>query len=136
MAPARWVESFGTFARVRAPSLRCLLVLDAAVLEKYQSRPGFDLVSYREVALPVYAITFEIMVLDEKPLPPIQEFVLRAADRGLGDVESIAGLLGIEQPIATRAAADLLNSDDLVVAGVAADDRQHRLRLTTKGTET
>lgn len=111
-------------------------MLDPAVLEKYQSRPGFDLVSYREVALPVYAITFEIMVLDEKPLPPIQEFVLRAADRSLGDVESIAGLLGIEQPIATRAAADLLNSDDLVVAGLAADDRQHRLRLTTKGKET
>ena len=70
-------------------------MIDARLLQRFATRPGFDLVSYREVALPIHAITFEVVVLDEKPLPPIQEFVLRATDAGLGGIEAISGLLGI-----------------------------------------
>jgi hypothetical protein len=74
-------------------------------------------------------------VLDEKPLPPIQEFVLRSMDAGLSDVASISGVLGIDEPVVTRAAAELMHTDDVVLSG-GTEDRRHRLILTPKGIET
>jgi hypothetical protein len=110
-------------------------VTDPALVRHYETRPGFDLVSYREVALPLFAVTLDILVLDEKPLPPIQEFVLRSMDAGLSDIDSISGLLGVDERVATRAAAELMHTDDVVLTG-SAEDRRHRLTLTAKGRET
>jgi len=106
------------------------------VARRFADRPGFELVSYREVALPLFQVSVEVLVLEEKPIPPIQEFVLRAVASGLTNVESIGGLLGIQQPVVTRAAAALMHSDDLVLAGGSEEDRRHRLTITRKGTET
>jgi hypothetical protein len=111
-------------------------VIDPGVIRKHETRPGFDLVSFREVALPLFAVTLDVLVLDEKPLPPIQEFVLRSVDAGMSDITSISGLLGIDQRMTTRAAAELMHSDDVVLSGVASGDRRHRLTLTEKGIET
>lgn len=110
-------------------------MIDPAVIHRYEARPGFDLVSYREVALPLYAVSLDILVLDEKPLPPIQEFVLRSVDAGLSDVGAISGFLGIDDRVAVRAAAELMHTDDVVLSG-SADDRRHRLTLTPKGRAT
>lgn len=111
--------------------------MDSADLtRRFSDRPGFDLVSYREVALPLFQVSLEVLVLEEKPVPPIEEFVLRAVSVGLSDVDSIGGLLGIQAPVVTRAAASLMHSDDLVLAGGGEDDRRHRLTLTAKGKET
>jgi hypothetical protein len=110
-------------------------VTDPEIIRLYESRPGFDLVSHRELALPLFAVTLDILVLDEKPLPPIQGFVLRSMDAGLSDIDSISGLLGIDQRVATRAAAELMHTDDILLTG-NAQDRRHRLTLTAKGKQT
>lgn len=111
-------------------------MIDPAVIRRHDARPGFDLVSYREVALPLFAVKLDVLVLDEKPLPPIQEFVLRAVDVGLTDVVAISGLLGIEERVTVKAAAELTHSDDVVLSGGRDEDRSHRLTLTQKGSET
>jgi hypothetical protein len=100
------------------------------------ARSGYQLVSYREVALPLFKVDLELLVLEKKDLPPIQEYVLRAVGEGLSGTTEIAGLLGIEESIVRTTAATLLSSDNLVLAGGADGDRTHRLALTTKGRNT
>ncbi len=105
------------------------------IVRRYASaRPGYDLVSYREVALPLFQITVEMLVLEKKDIPPIQEFVLRAVDAGLADLPSVSGLLGVDEAVARGATLELLRSDNLVLAGGHAG--MHVLQLTNKGAET
>jgi len=97
------------------------------------ARPGYQLVSYREVALPLFKVELELLVLEKKRLPPIQEFVLRGVADGLTDTTSIAGLLGIDEPIVRTAAAQLVSDDNLVLGLGGHGDGRQRLRITEKG---
>lgn len=96
------------------------------------ARSGSALVSYREVALPLFRLDCELLVLERKEVPPMQEFVLRAVEAGLREPRDIAGLLGIEESVVVGAAAELLRSDSLMLAP-DQDDRTNHLRLTKKG---
>jgi hypothetical protein len=109
---------------------------NADIARRFSERPGFELVSYREAALPLFRMNLEVLVLEAEDVPPIQEFVLRAVAAGLTDIESIHGFLGIQEAVVTRAAAALMHSDDLVLTGGAAEDRRHRMALTRKGSKT
>jgi PLD-like domain len=106
------------------------------VARLHGKRPGFQLISYRDVALPVFKVRLKCLFLEEKAIPPIQEFVLRCVDDQLDDVETIAGFLGVRQGAVREAAVDLMRSDDLVLEGQMPDQRAHRLMLTSKGRET
>ncbi len=101
-----------------------------------RQRSDLELVSYREVALPVFKVELDLLVLESKALPPIQEYVLRAADLGLGSVEQIAGLLGISEQIVQEAAAELVFSDNLVLIGGFQPGESRGLKLTEKGART
>jgi hypothetical protein len=97
------------------------------------ARTGYQLVSYREVALPLFKVDLELLVLEKKDLPPIQEYTLRAVAEGLNHTAHIAGLLGIDEALVRTSAATLLSSDNLVLTGGSDGDRTHRLKLTEKG---
>ncbi|MEA2275256.1 MAG: hypothetical protein QOC78_216 [Solirubrobacteraceae bacterium] len=97
------------------------------------ARPGYQLVSYREVALPLFKIDLGVLVLEKKDLLPIPEFVLRSVDAGITETSDIAGLLGIDDAIVRTAAAQLISDDNLVLAGRAANDRRQQLKITQKG---
>jgi hypothetical protein len=101
-----------------------------------RARPGYQLISYREVALPLFKVDVEMLVLEKKDIPPIQEYVLRSVKAGLTATADIAGFLGIDESIVRTASALLLSSDNLVLAGGAEADRRHRLSLTRKGRAT
>ncbi len=96
------------------------------------ARSGSALVYYREVALPLFRLDCELLVLETKDVPPIQEFVLRAVDAGLREPSEIAGMLGIEESVVVGAAAELLRTDSLVLAP-EENRRINQLRLTEKG---
>jgi hypothetical protein len=98
--------------------------------------PGYELVSYREVALPLFQVALNVLVLEEKPVPPIQEFVLRSIAKGIGDIPTISGVLGLDESVVRAVTVELLHSDDLVLGAAAADDLRHVLRLTSKGQQT
>lgn len=95
-----------------------------------------ELVSYREVALPVFKVELDLLVLEDKLLPPIQEYVLRAADLGLESIEQIAGLLGISEPVVQAAAAELISTDNLLLVGGFQPGEARQLKLTEKGSQT
>ncbi len=100
------------------------------------ARSGYQLVSYREVALPLFKVELELLILEKKQLPPIEEYVLRAVSQGLTNTAEIAGFLGIEESIVRTTAAALLSSDNVKLGGGADGDRTHRLKLTSKGRDT
>jgi hypothetical protein len=57
--------------------------LNSEDLRRYDNRSGFDLVSCQEVGLPVYKITVEALTQVRKPIPPIEEYILKAINVGL-----------------------------------------------------
>src|SRR3546814_7013509 len=92
----------------------------------FDDRPGFNLVDFEEVGLPVYRLTSTVLTLQPKSYPPIEEFVLRSVEVGLDEVATVAGLLGISPTIVEGTASTLIRDDDLIV------DSAGILRLTRK----
>ncbi len=106
------------------------------IVQHHARRTGSRLVSYREVALPLFSVEVDLLVLERLTLPPIQEYVLRAVDCGLEGATEIAGFLGIEAAIVESAAVELIANDNLMLAVAASDGPDRRLRLTNKGRRT
>ena len=101
-------------------------------LRRYDTRTGFDLVSCREVGLPVYKITVQALTQLRKPIPPIEEYVLKAINAGLSSEADIGGLLGLEPPIIRDAMINLRMSEDIDL--IAPDDSLMQVwKLTKKG---
>jgi phosphatidylserine/phosphatidylglycerophosphate/cardiolipin synthase-like enzyme len=109
--------------------------LSSEDLRRYDNRPGFDLVSCQGVGLPVYKVTVDILTQIRKPIPPIEEFVLKAIDAGLSSEEEIAGFLGLELSTTREAMVNLRLSEDIDL--IAPDASQLQIwKLTKKGERT
>lgn len=96
------------------------------IARQFDDRPGFNLVDFEEVGLPVYRLTSTVLTLQPKAYSPIEEFVLRAVEAGLATLEAVARFLGISMAI-TEATASILIKDDELIA-----DPNGTLRLTQK----
>jgi len=109
--------------------------LSSEDLRRYDNRPGFDLVSCQEVGLPVYKVTVDILTQIRKPIPPIEEFILKAIDAGLSSEEEVAGFLGLELSTTREAMVNLRLSEDIDL--IAPDMSQLQIwKLTKKGERT
>ena len=102
------------------------------VARRYDNRVGFDLVSCREVGLPVYKITVQALTQIRKPIPPIEEYVLKAIDAGLSAEEEIAGFLGLERSILREAMIALRVSQNIDLLAPEGY-RIQEWKLTKKG---
>ncbi|MEG4573493.1 phospholipase D-like domain-containing protein [Microcoleus sp. N3A4] len=101
-------------------------------LRRYDNRTGFDLVSCRQVGLPVYKITVQVLTQLRKPIPPIEEYVLKSINVGLSSEEDIGGFLGLEPPIIRDAMINLRMSEDIDL--IAPHDSLMQVwKLTKKG---
>lgn len=100
-----------------------------------RQRPGYELVSYREVALPLFRCELSAMVAEQKPIGPVHEFVLRAVAEGIRQHDEIAGLLGLEKDIARDVAVQLMRDDEIVL-GAEGPAATNALTLTAKGRRT
>jgi hypothetical protein len=69
----------------------------AEAAARFAARPGFDLVSFREVGIPIYRMTLLTVVMIERPLPALQEFALRAIDAGFDTPAGVAEFLGLDE---------------------------------------
>lgn len=104
-------------------------------LRRYDNRPGFDLVSCQEVGLPVYKVTINLLTQIRKPIPPIEEFVLKAIDAGFSSEEEVTGFLGLELSTTREAMINLRRSEDIDL--VSPDTSQLQIwKLTKKGERT
>lgn len=109
--------------------------LNSEDLLRHDNRPGFDLVSCQEVGLPVYKITINALNQIRKPIPPIEEYVLKSIDVGLFSEQEIAGFLGLEISTIRESMINLRMREDIDLIAHTPDKLQ-TWKLTKKGLKT
>jgi hypothetical protein len=76
-------------------------------------RPGLQLISVVDAALPVTMLRVDVLAQERKPLPLLEEFILRFVHAGVGDIDEIAALLGLERDQVVSTVADQISSNNL-----------------------
>ncbi|MDC8785984.1 phospholipase D-like domain-containing protein [Roseateles koreensis] len=97
-----------------------------------RARSGYDLVSFKEAGLPVFVLRLRILVLERKPISPIDEAVLRAVRAGLTAPASIYEFLGLPKAVLTPVLV-ALNTTELINYSRGAGDSDAKVTLSTKG---
>lgn len=94
------------------------------------SRPGYRLLQVVECGVPLFLVKANVLLIEWKPLGPVEEFVMHAISRGFTVVNEISGILGINPDMVTSVLVDL-QREDLVKQAV---ENSHRvMRLTVHG---
>jgi len=75
--------------------------------------PGYRLVDYYTAAFPAYVTQLQVLMQIQRPLPILEEFILKTIDAGITNISDIAGVLGIEY-IAVEEGLDQLQRRDYV----------------------
>ncbi len=65
------------------------------IVEIADRRPGFRVVTYREIGLPVFSMKPLVTIQEHSEIGPIEEYVLRAVDLGISRSPDIASYLGL-----------------------------------------
>lgn len=103
------------------------------IARRHEELPGFQLVDYADVALPLWQLFIEAISVAHKRLAPIQEFVLRSLEVGL-NVGELGGFLGLGDDVLEGALSQLM-IERLVRSERVADDENagHLFVLTKEG---
>ncbi len=96
------------------------------------ARPGYELAAFREAGLPVYVLTLRILTLEQKPLGPIDEGVLRAVQAGLSAPEQLVSFLGLSANVLNPVLAGLTTTEQVNYSR-AVGDSAAKVTLTAKG---
>lgn len=83
------------------------------VARHHAERPGYELLDWAEVTLPVYKVYVVASLLQHTPLSPIYEFVLRTIRLGVDDFEGISACLGIPRSMVEEAVRGLHSSEEI-----------------------
>lgn len=105
------------------------------IARRYNNRAGFDLVSCRDVGLPVYRVTVQAITQVKKQLPPIEEFILKAITTGLTAEAEITAFLGLEPAIIRDAMVNLRMTEDIDLLAPEGSQLQE-WALTQRGQRT
>ncbi len=93
-------------------------------------RPGLRLVSVEPAALPVTFVSTTVLAQEKKPLPLLDEFVVRSIAKGFASTPEIAALLGVDEKLVASTFADL------AAAGALQYQQSTKMgRLTPTGIE-
>ena len=101
------------------------------VARRHEEMPGFELVDYAEIALPIWQLSLEAVSIAHRKLPPIQEFALRAVAADLAHQE-LCGFLGLDGNIIDGALAQLA-ANRLVRVSEADTRTEKAYALTEEG---
>lgn len=101
-----------------------------AVLQNAYERPNARLIAYQPIALPQFSLRLNVVLQRRKPIPALQEYVLRGVDGGLLQPDEVSGFLGIDPRLAERAIVT-----EIAVGHLSYDsqDNSRRLGLTANG---
>jgi hypothetical protein len=76
-------------------------------------RPGLQLISVVDAAVPVTILRVDVLAQERKPLPLLDEFILRFVHAEVRDVDEIAALLGLQREQVVSTVADQISSNNL-----------------------
>jgi hypothetical protein len=99
------------------------------------ARPGYELAAFREAGLPVYVLTLRVLTLEQKPLGPIDEGVLRAVQAGLTEPEQLVSFLGLSANVLNPVLAGLTTTEQVNYSR-AVGESAAKVTLTAKGKTT
>jgi len=92
------------------------------------SRPGYRLIDVIDSAIPVFSVRADVLLIERRPIGPIDEFVLKSIDQGLNTPAEIHSLLGLEKALVLETLVELQRNDYVTQRG------EHReLILTERG---
>lgn len=92
-------------------------------------RPGLELISVVDAALPVTMLRVDVLAQERKPLPLLEEFILRFVHAGVHEIDEIAALLGLRRGQVVTTVVAQISSNNLTRA------RDGQLALTMLGLE-
>ncbi len=106
---------------------------EAIALRFADFRPGFNLLTCEDAALPFEMITANAILQERKKVAPVTEFIMRAIHSGLTGIAEIAELLGLDFDSVEFVVAELYAGDQV---DLPLSEGERTLRLTAAGIET
>jgi DNA-binding MarR family transcriptional regulator len=95
--------------------------------------PGYKLADFYEAAFPSYAIQLQVLMQVKRPLPVLEEFILKTADSGMTKISEIAGVLGLEHA-AVEGGFDQLQKRDYIYFNASQESSKNiSVLITNKG---
>ncbi|MFL4477936.1 hypothetical protein ACIPUB_06565 [Paeniglutamicibacter sp. ORCA_105] len=76
-------------------------------------RPGLQLISVVDAALPITMLRLDVLAQERKPLPLLEEFILRFVHAGVREIDEIAALLGLQREQVVTTVADQISTNNL-----------------------
>jgi len=83
------------------------------IARRYGTKPGYQLIDFLQVALPVFVIPIEAIVIASKPLGLVDEFLLRSITENINTLSTISGFLGLDEVFVKKRLGELI-TDDLI----------------------
>lgn len=80
------------------------------IIRNYNDLPGYNMVGYSEVAVPMYQRRVHILALVQKSISVVEDFVLNLYNEGI-ELDDIKLILGLEQQLVDEAFAGLIQRD-------------------------
>ncbi len=103
------------------------------IARRYGSKPGYQLIDFLQVVLPVFVIPIEAIVIASKPLGLVDEFLLRSITENINTLPTISGFLGLDEVFVKKRLGELI-TDDLI--GYAPEPNGiATAKVTAKGQE-
>ncbi|MFK0244507.1 hypothetical protein ACIQUM_07400 [Amycolatopsis azurea] len=98
--------------------------------------PGYQLVTAQPAAIPFSWLTLEVLAQQRKPLPVVDEFVLRLCRQGVDTIDGVAGVLGVGGDAVRTAVARRLSDEHLDYRPDPGPEHHgtRRISLTRSGT--
>jgi len=102
------------------------------IAEKHAFKPGFRLIDFMEVGLPVYHVILQVSTLLRKKIAPLDEFVMRCLNFGMRDCDEISAFLGLDRRIVESVVSGLIRDNDVALSG-QPNSTDQSLKLTVRG---
>lgn len=80
------------------------------VEENYNALPGYKLVGYSEIAIPIFQRRLKVLVFCSKSIPVVEQFVLNFYNEGI-NLDDIRKILGITEQLINEAWVGLIQRD-------------------------
>lgn len=106
-----------------------------AVARRFAIRPGCRFLGHKAVGLAVFSMDLRTLVLEPRHVPPIQEFVIRFVMEGVNQLNTIAGLLGLNELIVKNGVVELRRQELIDISLSDTEGSGPNIRLTEKGRE-
>lgn len=94
------------------------------------SRPGYRLLELVDAALPMFLVRADILMVERRPIGPLEEFALKSIDHGFVTPTEIGGVLGLDPDLVLETLSGLMR-EDLVMQRLEGSARV--MHLTQRG---